>query len=148
MSFLSKKAQKTMDPFWNLQREINSLFNQNYPFPDYFPNETYHPQIDVSETDKEFQLVAELPGIDKDDIEIEVKDNTIFISGEKNTSNEAGNNGVITKERFHGTIERTYTFSSEIDPEKISAKMKNGILEVNLSKTEQTSQKSRKIQIK
>ncbi|VAX15026.1 Small heat shock protein, partial [hydrothermal vent metagenome] len=93
------------------------------------------PAMDVSETDSEYKVHLEAPGVEKDDIKAELDDGVLTISGEKKseTKDESKNHYIV--ERSYGRFTRKLRFN-DIDSEKISAVFKNGVLEVTLSKVE------------
>ncbi len=103
------------------------------------------PPMDVSETDSEYKVRLEAPGIEKDDIKAELEDGVLTISGEKKSEVEDKSEKRYCVERSYGRFSRRLRFS-DIDSEKISATFKNGVLEVTLSKVEAAKPKQISIQ--
>lgn len=106
------------------------------------------PAVDIKETETEYQVVADLPGVSKEDLELSVKDNILSIgaSAEKNSEETDENEGrVIRRERFRGRFARTFKLGDAVDSENIQANYKDGVLSVIVPKKESTL--SRKIEI-
>ena len=105
------------------------------------------PRVDVSETDKEILLDVEIPGIDKKDIKIEVKDGTLYIFGERKQERKTENTEYSRVERHYGKFERSFGLPETVDVGKVSAKFKDGILELTLPKTEKAKPKEIKVEV-
>jgi HSP20 family protein len=97
---------------------------------------TWTPRVDVHETDTEILIDAELPGIKKDDIKVEVKDNVLTISGERNLEKKSETETTKTIERHYGKFERSFGLPETVTTEKVNAKFKDGILTLTLPKAE------------
>ena len=108
----------------------------------------WSPRVDVHETDKEIIIDLELPGIDKKDIKVEFKDNTLNISGERKYEKKSDNNECCRVERNYGKFERSFGLPNTVNTEKINAEYKNGILNITLSKTEKALPKEVNIDVK
>lgn len=109
-------------------------------FEDMWPLETarkdkWIPAMDVSETESEYKVRLETPGMDKEDIKVELEDNVLTVSGEKKTVHEDKNEKFYSVERNYGHFARRIRLS-DIDGENISASYSNGVLEVTVPKTE------------
>jgi HSP20 family protein len=96
----------------------------------------FQPVVDILETDKEFKLVAECPGIKKEEIEVTLEGTTLTLTGEKKelTENKDEKEGVYHSERRYGRFSRSFTLPERVDAKKIAAAYKDGILEVLLPK--------------
>ncbi len=92
------------------------------------------PRIDTVENKDNYVIYAELPGLKKEDIKINVTENTLAIYGEK--KNDQENENLHYSERSFGKFERSFTLSSKIDSEKIKADYTNGVLSITLPKKE------------
>jgi HSP20 family protein len=140
------------NPFVSLQREIDRLFDDfGRGFPSLratFGDNTLVPVTDVKETDKEFELTAELPGLEEKDVQINVADNVLTIHGEKKAEKEEkdkeGNYRSI--ERSYGSFYRSFELPAGIDANKIQANLSKGVLKVVVPKPAATQQK--KIEVK
>lgn len=122
---------------------MDTFFNdllETYPSPDFSM-----PRVNISENDKEVTVKAELPGMDSKDIDISIQNNALVLKGEKRFEDEQDEGDYHRVECSYGSIHRTVQLPAEVDPEKVKAKFKNGVLKVKLPKTE--GSKSRKIEI-
>jgi len=105
------------------------------------------PSVNVEETGDELVLTAELPGMSLDDIDLEVENNVLTLSGEKKEEREPDENRKYHLwERTYGSFQRSFTLPRTVDPEKIDARFENGILHVHMPKQEQA--KGRRITIR
>ena len=104
------------------------------------------PPVDVSETEKELLLRAELPGMDKKDIEITLSDGLLTISGEKKNEHEEKKENYHRVESRYGSFRRTLRLPTDIESDKIDANYKDGVLKVTIPKSEHVEAK--KIEIK
>ncbi len=133
------------DPFRDvlaLQERINRLFEDSLSRPRGREEPTvpgvWSPQVDIFETDDSIVLKAELPGIDKKDVTIELKDNTISLSGERKFEKKIKEENYHRVERSYGTFSRSFTLPSNIVKDKIKAEMVDGVLEISLPKTQES----------
>jgi HSP20 family protein len=94
------------------------------------------PFSDIEETDGEIVVTAEVPGVEKKDININATEDSLEISAEKKEEKKEEKKGYLMWERSHGRYHRFYTLPSKVDPNKIKAIDKNGLLEVRLPKVE------------
>ena len=106
------------------------------------------PRVDVNETDKEVTIEAELPGIDKKDVKVEIQNNVLTISGERKSEKKVEEENCYVAERHYGKFERTFTLSDTVDSNKISAEYKNGVLKLSLPKTEKALPKEISVEVK
>jgi HSP20 family protein len=102
------------------------------------------PAIDIDETDEEYLVSADLPGIKKEDIQIECSGNQLMISAERKYESTEGRKQE-RRERFYGTFQRSFTLPAGVDADKIQANYESGVLTVRVPKGEQI--KSKRIQI-
>jgi HSP20 family protein len=141
-----------LNPFLALHREVNRLFDDVFrgfdlaPFSSdrFFERAIGWPNIEVSETDKEVKVIAELPGLDEKDVQVELSNGVLVIKGEKRADTEDKDR--LISERFYGRFERRIPID-EVDEDKIAASFKNGVLTVTLPKSVQAQQKVKRIAI-
>ena len=133
----------------SLQTEMNRLFNT--AFGD-VPNggtaggaRRWVPAMDLLETDEHFVLRADLPGMSESDVNIELEDNVLTLSGERRAEHEEKREGFYRVERSSGAFSRSLTLPKGVDPESVQASFDRGVLEVRIPKPEQ--RKPRKITI-
>lgn len=137
------------DPFRMFRQEMDRLFDN------FIPAETRSfagfsapwPSVDVDEDDRKYTVTAELAGLDRDDLKLDLRDNVLTLSGEKRQSETERENGRLYAERYYGKFERVIPFDSEIDGEKVQADFKHGVLTITLPKNPRAAETSRRIQI-
>jgi len=133
-----------------MQRDFDSLFNSFFPSVDSEDGSdepiTWHPRMDLVETPDAFELAIDVPGVQKDDLTINLHDGVLSISGERTARNLKEEDTVVRYERQTGRFYRSFTLSNKIDEKKIEARQENGVLMVRLPKVEES--KPRKISIK
>ena len=132
----------------SLQTEMNRLFNAAFDSPTSPGNggtRRWSPAMDLLETEEQFVLRADLPGMTENDVSIELEDNVLTVSGERKTEHEDKREGFYRMERAFGTFSRSLTLPKGVDPEGVSAQFDRGVLEVRIPKPEQ--RKPRRISI-
>jgi len=107
----------------------------------------WSPTCDVTETDKEVIVHADLPGVPKENINIEVKDNVLTISGERKQENRTENEKWHRIERTYGRFSRSMAVPEGINQENIRAKFENGVLQVSFPKPQEVNKEPKKITI-
>jgi HSP20 family protein len=141
------------NPFFTLHREMNRLFDDVFRGFDLTPFGSDRfldrlggnwPSVEMSETDKEIKIAAELPGLDEKDVQVELANGVLAISGEKKTESEDKDR--LFSERYYGRFERRIPVE-DVDEDKISAAFKNGVLTVTLPKVAQAQSKVKRIAI-
>lgn len=123
-------TRRDTNPFSFLQQEIDRLFDgvsRNMAT-------TAMPSMDISETDKVIEITAELPGLEKKDVEINVTDDLLTIRGEKKNEREEKNKEYHLIERSYGSFSRSVELPSGIKAEDIAAEIANGVLKVTVQK--------------
>ena len=132
-----------------LQNRVNRLFDDMFPEigrGDDIGLMEWRPMVDTYEKDDAIVVSAELPGVNREDISVDVKNNILTISGERKHEEDVNENNYFRKERFYGKFQRSFTLPDNVDSEKVDAAYKDGVLEVTIPKTEQGTTK--KIEIK
>jgi len=130
-----------------LQREIDSIFQNMYPADGdrEAPETGWTPRVDLSETEDAYHIHLDLPGVEKDDVDINLQDGTLTIRGErKEQAREEGTN-TVRVERSFGQFFRSFTLPQTIKQDAIRATYDNGVLAVEVPKAEET--KPRRIEI-
>jgi len=137
------------NPFLALHRQMNRLFDDAFksfdlaPFAN-FDRQMGWPNIEVSETDKDVKVTAELPGLEEKDVQVELANGVLAISGEKKTETEDKNRQY--SERYYGRFERRIPVD-DVDEDKVNASFKNGVLTVTLPKSPDAQPKVKRIAI-
>ncbi|MCP4458075.1 MAG: Hsp20/alpha crystallin family protein [Cytophagales bacterium] len=101
----------------------------------------YTPTVDISETEKAFEIQLAIPGVKKSDVNISVENDQLTISGERNIENESNEKNFHTRESFSGTFSRSFTLPEIVNVDKIDAKQEDGILYIVLPKDEKKTAK-------
>ena len=132
-----------------LQGEMNRLFNNLFDTP--APNGSatsvrrWIPAMDLVETDDDFVLRADLPGLSEGDVNIELEDNVLTVSGERKSEHEERKEGYYRVERASGSFSRSLTLPEGVKPDAIKASFDKGVLEIRIPKPEE--RKPRKVAI-
>jgi HSP20 family protein len=142
------------DPFLTLHREMNRLFDdvlRSGPVSSAGQGGSQGglllaPHMDVSETDKEMRIQAELPGVSEKDIEVALHEDVLTIRAEKKQEHKEEREGVHFSERTFGTFQRSLRLPYQVNPDQVQARFENGVLSVTLPKTE-PQERSRRIQV-
>ena len=122
-------------------------FLEDFEGPDVFSKEmTFAPALDVSETENALIVKAEVPGMDQKDIDINLSDGLLTITGEKKHEKEDKDENYHCVERHYGKFSRTMRVPFEVEADKVDATYKDGVLKVTLPKAERA--KPKKIEIK
>ena len=141
------------DPFFRL---VDSFFNQDLLPSEEVSNRSWMPPVDIQETEEGFRLVAELPGLTKEDINITLENNVLRLTGErkfekgvtgeaKEGQKQSQKQGYHRIERAYGTFVRAFTLPSQVSHDKVEAKFENGLLTITVPKAELA--KPRRIEI-
>jgi HSP20 family protein len=136
-------------PFMSLQREIDRLFEDfTRGFPTFSGNgaTALMPSMDVTETDKEIEVTAELPGLEEKDVQINLADNLLTIRGEKKAEKEQKDKNFRLVERSYGSFERTLELPEGVNPDAIKANIAKGVLKVTIAKP--APAQAKKIEVK
>jgi len=134
--------------------DLSSRFSRlltRWPFREERPGEAltvaqWTPSVDISETDSEFLIKAEIPEVDKKDVKVTVQDGTLTIQGERRQEKEDKGRRFHRVERTYGAFMRTFDLPDGVDEDKLRAEFKDGMLLVHLPKTEKA--KTRVIDVK
>lgn len=127
-----KPLWREMDDFWN------RLFNEK-PLAERAWG--WSPDVDVSESDGNVTVKAELPGLEAKDIDVEVNADTLILRGEKKMEEEKKGERFYCQERFSGSFQRAFHLPALVQSDKVDAEFKNGVLTVNIPKSEEGKQK-------
>jgi HSP20 family protein len=130
---------------WQPDREVDSLQSEvNRVFDAFFGSggtnsrtRRWVPPMDLVETDDQLVLKVDLPGLSRDQVNIEIKDGALTISGERRADREEKSEGFYRLERSFGSFSRSMTLPQEIDAESVAASFADGVLEVRIPKPEQ-----------
>lgn len=108
----------------------------------------WSPAVDIYETAEDIVLQAELPGLSKDDIDIQVRENTLVLKGERRVDKEIKKESSLRVERAYGAFQRVFTLPNVVQADKIRAVFKDGVLKLNIPKAVEAKPKQIKIEVK
>ncbi|MFQ5768079.1 MAG: Hsp20/alpha crystallin family protein [Acidobacteriota bacterium] len=143
------------DPFNDLlriQKRMNRLFedslNQSRDVDDKsMVSGNWSPPVDIYETGEKVVLVADLPGVRQEDLDIQVESNTLTLRGERRMQKDVNQENYHRIERGYGTFQRSFTLPTNIDQDRIRAEHRHGILEISLPKAEGSRPKKIPVQV-
>lgn len=142
------------DPFLSLHREVNRLFDDAFRgfgsnLPSFGGASAFGsgwPSVEISDGEKELKVTAEVPGLEEKDIEVLLDDGVLTLKGEKRSETEDKDRQF--SERYYGRFERRIPLGYEVEPDKVDAHFKNGILTVTLPKSAKAQSQVKRIAIK
>jgi len=108
---------------------------------------TWYPAVDIYETDAEIVLQVEVPGMTKDQVNVEVDEGTLHLRGERKIEKAVNEENYHRVERVYGTFHRSFALPDSVDPDKVRAELKDGILEIRIGKREQAKPRQIKVSI-
>ena len=137
---------------WNPWREMNTLQHRlNHLLADSFfqPSRsedelslgTWHPVVDMYDEDDRIIIKAELPGMEKKDISVDVKDRVLTLSGERNYDDEVKEENYYRRERAYGKFQRSFSLPADVNSDNIKADFKDGLLKIEVPKPEKQKPK-------
>lgn len=136
----------------DLQSDLNRFFDSslmNLSRDISEPNNNHWlPSTDIHDLADKLVIKSDLPGLDKNDIDVSIQGNTLFIRGEKKHEEKVQDSGFLRSERYFGHFERALPLSNDIDTTKIDAQYKNGVLSITIPKKEEARPKQISINIK
>jgi HSP20 family protein len=155
------RAGEAWRPLESLKKEVDRLFEDfgddfwRRPFrslagleKDWTKKFVTTPAVDVSESEKAFEITAELPGMDQKNVEVNLANGGLIIKGEKKEESEEKKKDYYVSERRYGSFERYFDLPKGVDADKIEATFKNGVLKVTMPKTAEAQKPAKKIDVK
>ncbi|MGZ2488219.1 HSP20 family protein [Rhizobium pisi] len=139
------------DPFLSLHREVNRLFDdafRGFGLPSFGKASAVGggwPSVEISDTEKEIKVTAEVPGLEEKDIEVLLNDGVLTLKGEKRSESEDKDRQF--SERYYGRFERRIPLGVEVKEDQVDATFRNGVLTVTLPKTEKAQSQVKRIPI-
>ncbi|EMP54603.1 heat shock protein Hsp20 [Marinobacter santoriniensis NKSG1] len=143
---------------WNPINEFEDLMNRyNRMFGltrageregrDLFNRSDWSPAVDIKETDKNFTIEAELPGMSRDDVKVTVHDGVLTIQGERKQEEETKDKKVHRVERFYGSFLRRFTLPDNVDENSVKANFRDGMLTLTIDKAEPREPKAIEVEV-
>lgn len=149
------EPSRAVSPFDEMEKHFNEFFRRPFSLfgPSWWPGmkmpemEEIAPKVDIFEEGGDVVVKAELPGMKKEEIDVNITNNKITISGEKKQEEKVEKKNYYRFERSYGSFTRTFRMPSEVQTDKVKANFKDGVLEIRAPKTEEAKKKEKKIQI-
>ncbi len=142
-----------LSPFEEIERFFDEVMRRPFSlFRSFVPRwreeaEVVSPAVDIYEEGDDLVIKAEIPGINKEDIEVKITNDYLTISGEKKREEKVEKKDYYRYERSYGSFSRTFRLPLDVQTDKAKAKFDKGVLEVRIPKTEEAKKKERKLQI-
>ena len=130
---------------YSFRNQINHMFDNSF-YPTHKDDEelsiwNWKPVVDIYDNDDNIVIKAELPGVAKQDIVVDVKGRFLTLKGERSSENEVKEDKYHRRERAYGKFERIFTLPAEVDSDKIKADYKDGVLKIDIPKPEKQKPK-------
>jgi HSP20 family protein len=146
---------RELTPFEEMERRFEEFFRRPFSLlePSWFPRlrlpemREVSPNVDIFEDGNDIVVKAEIPGLKKEDIEVNITDDMITISGEKKKEEKVEKKDYYRIERSYGSFTRSFRMPKEVQSDKAKASFKDGVLQVRVPKTEEAIKKEKKIPI-
>lgn len=140
-------TQRMFEPLGWLRNEFDRLFD-DLSFRNFEPSLLSRgraglPALEMQESDEDYKLMAELPGMTADDVEIDVSDRVLTISGEKKEQRDEKDKGFMFTERSYGRFERQVQLPPAADEDQIEARFENGVLTITIGKDDKAEKRKR-----
>lgn len=143
------------EPKWEPLREIEDMFERytkamGWPAlrgQELTKSGEWTPRVDISETDAEITIKAEIPEVKKEDVKVSVDDGVLTMQGERKQEKEEKGKKFHRVERFYGTFVRSFTLPDNVDASKIKATFKDGMLNLQIPKTGESKQKAIEVKV-
>ncbi len=158
----SRSGLQSWQPFRSLRQEMDRLFGDferdwgwprsTFSLEPFFGRETTLtttvPAVDVAETDKAYDITAEIPGMAEKEVEVKLANDVLTIKGEKREEKEETKTGYHVSERRYGAFQRSFRIPAGVDKDTVEASFKNGVLKVTLPKSKEAQSAVKKIDVK
>jgi HSP20 family protein len=130
----SAPAQSRYGDFDDLRRRMVQMFDEPFGFPIFRESAGWMPDVDISESDESFVVTAEVPGMQREDVHVEIEGNVLTLSGEKREQREEKETERYLYERSYGSFRRSFTLPAAVQEDRVSADFRDGLLKVTLPK--------------
>lgn len=157
---VSRAGQNYYTPLTQLHQEIDRMFDQTFrsfglpslgfgsALSEAGQGVLLKPNVDIEASEKEYAITVEVPGVEEDNIKLELVDNTLTIKGEKKQESEKKEKDVYRVERSYGSFQRVLSLPEDADQDNIDAQFKNGVLTITLPRKAVSKPKGKVIDIK
>ena len=147
------ELDETMRPIMNLRRRIDRVFQEFFDdvptanMPSMMEQMSVQPRLDLRETEEAYEISADVPGMTDEDIEISVSDSSLMIRGERSLEESDEDDNYVRRERSYGMFRRRIPLPNNVERGEITANFNNGVLNIELPKTEEARSNWKKIDI-
>ena len=136
----------TRPKYRHLSKSFNELMDEFFEPTNAQTTNNLTPKVDIRENEQEFELLLELPGVRKEDMQIELEQDVLYVSGERKAAEETKETNVHRMEQFYGSFHRSFHLPQGLDKDTIAAKYQDGILRLTIKKHEKAIKKQIVIQ--
>ena len=143
---LVKWTPRRKSIFEDMDNIVRNAFNDDWNFPGRDLRQ-WTPEVDVEEKDNHYIITADIPGLTKKDVKVNITNDILTISGERKTVNDSEKDHYHYRERQYGSFSRSFNLPETVKEDDVSASFKNGILEITLPKHEEVLPEEREIKI-
>lgn len=151
---VENRSSEDANPIASMQRQVNRLFGDymNQPLISWFDADRWfsgavRPNLDMTETDKAYEVTAEIPGFEQKDVEVKITDGALVLEGKTESETEEKGKTWHRHERRFGSFSRSLSLPASADQEKAKAQLKNGVLTVTVPKKAEAKSAVKKIEI-
>jgi HSP20 family protein len=150
---VSTPRYEDTSPFVSLHRQMNRLFDdffRDFDLPAMRPAWSSNggwPNVELEDTDKEYRITAELPGLDDKDIDVSLREGVLTLKGEKRSESSGDRNGGRYSERWFGKFERSFDLGADVDADRVSAAFKKGLLTITVGKRPESPSRIKRIPV-
>lgn len=142
-----RRGLESVGELGRLQNEINQLFDYDYTGNGGLFDRTVSPALDVAEDSDSFTVYMDLPGVEENNVDVSIASNVLTIKGSKELPEIGEQSKVYRQEEWEGSFQRTLSLPQSVDTQKVSAKLTNGVLKVELPKREEVKPKPVKVDV-
>ncbi|MEA3403902.1 MAG: Hsp20/alpha crystallin family protein [Armatimonadota bacterium] len=148
MSLMRWRRSPMLTRPWRRMSDVFDELDRLMSWPAELSEEAqYGPAVDVYETDDEVVVKAHMPGVNKEDLNVNIQDNALTIRAETRREEEVDEDNYFRRELRYGTWARRLPLPAEVDEEQVSAKLHDGVLEIRASKTEEVEAGGKKVEV-
>ncbi len=130
---MRKALTDPIEDFFELRDRLYRLLDESFESEQPESAPSFSPPVDILAGDEEVVILVELPGMSRDDVSVEIENGTVTISGDRSNGAEGE---YFVRERPRGEFSRSFSLAWELDPDSVSAKLENGVLQVNVGRRE------------
>jgi HSP20 family protein len=147
----TKLNQDSLNELMNLSKRLNGMLEQRRPpqgdNEESMASADWAPVVDIVESEQEFLLLAELPGVQKSDVRLSVQDGVLTLDGQREQDKETKGVRYHRTERAYGRFARTFALPESVDDQKLSAEYRDGLLRVHLPKAATAKPRSVEVRV-